>query len=189
VAQKEKAYSREPALEEVFHEVLEIAAGQEGFVHGGTNFDLGEVAKRLGVPPYAIRTSYIDRGLSEYGERLKGATLRVRLDEGEEVPGGEEREFMLVDVSIYRVRDPIGGGEYYAATLIVHHPLGDHYEVHAYEDRDKAEKKAKILAWHALDTVKSFGTREDYKRAAEEIRELFGVGPIMDLFGEEPGSM
>jgi len=186
--QREKPYTstREPTLEEVFHGVLEIAAGEGGFVHGGAVFDLVEVAERLGVPPDAIDNSYIDRGLSEYGESLKGTTLQVRLDEGEEVPGGEEGDYMLVSVSLYRVRDPIDGGEYYAAVMKVEDQFDWSYKIYASRDQGEAEKKAKILAWHALDTVKSFGTKEDYRRAVEELRGLFGVGPIMDLFGEEP---
>jgi len=171
MAQREKSYARirEPTLEEVFHEILELALGQGGFVQDPDNgtFDLDEVAERLGVPPNAIDTSYIVSGLAKYGRRVKGAVFRL---------GGEE-DYTLVNVSIYRVKDPIEGGEYYAAAWIIDHPLGDRYEIYAYEDLGEAEKSARGLAEDALEFIRMNGTEEEYREAAEELRELYGVVP------------
>jgi len=169
MAQREKPYAsaREPTLEEVFHEVLMKALGQGGFVHGGSDFDLGEVAERLGVPPYAVDTSYIDSGLAKYGERLKDARFWLGGGEG----------YTLVNASVYRVKDPIGGREYYAAALIVNHPSGSYYEIHAYGDLGEAERAARALAEDALEFIRMNGTEEEYREAAEKLRELYGVGP------------
>jgi len=153
---------KEPTLAEVFHEILRLARGQGGFVHGGADFDLDIVADRLGLPPDAIDTSYIDDGLLEYGERLKGATFELGRDS-------------WVDVSLYKVKDPVEGGEYYAAVMVVNHPSGDYYEIHASEDQGYAEKAARALAEEALEIVKEHWPEEEYERAAENVRELFGV--------------
>jgi len=164
VAQREKAYVREPTLGEVFHEILVKARGQGGFVHGGSDFDLDVVAERLDLPPDAVDTSYIEDGLLEYGERLKGAAFELDRDS-------------WVDVSLYRVEDPVEGGEYYAAVMVVNHPAGDYYEIHASRYQEDAEEVAKALAEEALEIVKEHGLKREYRRAIKELRELFGVGP------------
>jgi len=164
VPQRVKPLDEEPTLAEVFHEILRLARGQGGFVHGGADFDLDIVADRLGLPPDAIDDSYIDEGLSAYGKEVKGATFELGKDS-------------WVGVSIYRVEDPVEGGEYHAAVMIVRHPGGDYYEIHASEDQGEVEKIAKSMAKEALEIVREHGPKREYRRAIKELRNLFGVEP------------